>query len=68
VSIDGGAAVPVDYYRATYGSATVWSSGVLAPGAHTVTVTCLGQLTPPSGWTRVSVDAVDVRGTLVQAP
>jgi hypothetical protein len=68
VSIDGGPAVPVDYYRPTYGTATVWTSPVLAPGVHTLRIDHTGTFTAPSTWHRVGVDALDVTGMLLQAP
>ena len=69
VSVDGGSPVPIDFYSATtLRQQTVWSTGVLAQGTHTVALTWTGQKSSPHGGTRVNIDAVDVWGTLIDAP
>jgi len=47
VSIDGGAPVDVDFYRAgRLDDAVIFSTGTLADGPHTVTLTCTGRRNP----------------------
>lgn len=59
VTVDGGAPVRVDNYApARTGSALRWSSGPLAPGAHTVTVTVTGTKNPASSHTTVALDKI----------
>ena len=68
VTVDGAASVVVDFYNpTTLRQQKVWSTGTLSQGAHTVTVSWLGQASVSSGGTRVNIDAVDVAGTLSQA-
>jgi hypothetical protein len=68
VSVDGAAAVTVDLYNATtLRQQRVWSTGALADGAHTVTISWTGERSVSTGGTRVNLDAVDVLGTLTQA-
>jgi len=67
VSLDGGAPVTVDLYNSTtLRQQKVWSTGALADGVHTVVISWLGQRSQASGGTRVSLDAVDIVGTLTQ--
>ncbi len=69
VVLDGGAPVTVDLYSpSTLRQQTAWSTGDLADGTHTLTVSWTGQRSVSTGGTRVNIDAVDVKGTLVQAP
>jgi uncharacterized protein YkwD len=52
------------YYSYTRYKQTVWSSGLLVPGDHTVKIECLGQKRAAATGTYVNLDAVDVIGTL----
>jgi hypothetical protein len=64
VSLDGKAPVPVNLYRLTTAyKQTVWSSGWLTPGNHSVAMTWTGTKSGSSG-TTIDIDAVDVRGVL----
>lgn len=64
VSLDGEPPVSVNLYRSTTAyKQTVWSSGWLAPGDHTVTFSWTGTKSGSTG-TTVDLDAVDVRGAL----
>jgi hypothetical protein len=61
VSVDGGTPTTVDDYSATRdGSAIVWTSGSLAAGTHTVTITVLGQKNASSSGTTIALDSMDV--------
>ena len=61
VSVDGGAATTVDDYSATRSAnAVVWTSGSLATGTHTVTITVLGQKNSASSGTTIALDSMDV--------
>jgi hypothetical protein len=61
VSVDGGAATTVDDYSATRnGSAIVWTSGALATGTHTITITVLGQKNASSSGTTIALDSMDI--------
>ena len=61
VSVDGGAPTTVDDYSATRNAnAIVWSSGSLATGTHTVTITVLGQKNAASSGTTIALDSMDV--------
>jgi hypothetical protein len=66
VSIDGGAPATVDLYSAaTVYKKDVWSTGDLAYGLHWVSITRAGIKNPNSTGTAITIDAVDVVGTLV---
>jgi hypothetical protein len=63
ISVDGGAAQSVDDYAATRNaSGIVWTSPVLASGAHTLTITNTGQRNAASAGTNIAVDRADVTG------
>ncbi len=65
VSVDGGAKVFVDLYNYTkVYKQTIFSTGYLAPGEHTVTITWSGQKNFRSSGYSVNLDAVDVLGVL----
>lgn len=69
VSVDGGAATTVDFYSPdTLVQQTVFSTGVLTDGLHSVTIVCAGTKTAAATDTYVSVDAVRVTGTLTGGP
>ncbi|MFF7994268.1 putative Ig domain-containing protein [Kitasatospora xanthocidica] len=62
VSVDGGDAVDVNLYAPSKKLGTpVYTSPVLDPGTHTVTVTVTGRSDPRSTGSHVSVDAFTVR-------
>ncbi|MGB4581746.1 MAG: L,D-transpeptidase [Coriobacteriia bacterium] len=68
VSVDGGPAGYVDLYSPTVGvQRTVYSTGDLPYGPHTVTIGWTGRKNPAARGTAVSFDAFDVGGDLVQA-
>jgi hypothetical protein len=68
VSVDGGAAVQVDLYSAsTKYKVKVWSTGNLGRGVHWVKIARSGTKNPNSTGTALTLDAVDVRGTLAWA-
>jgi hypothetical protein len=61
VSVDGGTPTTVDDYSATRNAnAIVWTSGALASGTHTVTITVLGQKDAASSGTTIALDSMDV--------
>jgi subtilisin family serine protease len=65
VSLDGGTAQLVDLYSPTSVFRTsVWNTGTLASGTHTVTITWTGTKNPSATNTYVGVDGFDVVGTL----
>jgi murein DD-endopeptidase MepM/ murein hydrolase activator NlpD len=65
VSLDGGSPVVVDLYSpTTLRQVKVWSTGLVALGPHTLTITWLGQRSVAAGGTRVNLDALDVVGAL----
>jgi SpoIID/LytB domain protein len=69
VRLDGGAPVLVDLYSAsTQWKKTVWSSGILAPGTHTLCISWSGLKNPSASSYNVGVDAFVIMGTLVAAP
>jgi hypothetical protein len=69
VSVDGGAPQSVDLYSATtLFKKTVWSTGVLDEGTHTVSLTWTGDESATGGGIGVNIDAIDVTGKLIQAP
>lgn len=66
VSVDGKPATIVDLYASsTYYKQTVFSTGILAPGNHTVKISWTGQRRYiGSGSNTINIDAVGVIGTL----
>ncbi|NJP46457.1 glycoside hydrolase family protein [Actinacidiphila epipremni] len=61
VSVDGGPAVAVDGYApARNASGVVWTSPVLSPGAHTLTLVNTGQRNGASSGNNVAIDRADV--------
>jgi hypothetical protein len=65
VSLDSGTATLVDLYSAvTYYKQKVYSTGILTPGNHTVTISWTGQESPAATGNCVDLDAVDVIGSL----
>ena len=63
VSVDGGAETVVDDYSPTRNaSGVVWTSPVLASGAHTLHIRVTGNHNPSSSGYNVAVDSVDVTG------
>lgn len=65
VSVDGGPPVSVDFYSAsTLYKQKVWSTPFLAPGDHSVTITCSGTKRSAARGTNINLDAVDVLGSL----
>ncbi|MHA6765138.1 hypothetical protein [Streptacidiphilus sp. PAMC 29251] len=64
VSVDGSAPVTLDDYAATRNAAgIVWTSPVLANGAHTLTITATGNHNPAASGTTVALDSADVLQT-----
>jgi hypothetical protein len=55
----------VDLYSPDYQSKTVWTSPVLAYGTHQLRVEESGNKNPAASWPFITIDAVDVQGTLV---
>jgi hypothetical protein len=67
VSVDGGEPHTVDLYSATSDYAkSVWNTGTLEAGNHTVTVEWTGEKNSAATGTSISVDAFDVLGSLVR--
>ena len=65
VKLDDQAAVLVDFYSASaLFKQTVWRSGFLAPGDHTVTIKWNGTKRTAATDYNIGIDAVDVIGTL----
>ncbi len=65
VSIDGKPPASVSLYRSTTAyKQTVWSSGWLVPGDHTVTFSWTGTKSTGSSGTTINLDAVELRGVL----
>jgi N-acetylmuramoyl-L-alanine amidase len=68
VSIDGAAPVIVDLYNPTeVFQRRVWNSGLLSTGPHTLTIQWSWGRSQAATDTNVSLDAVEVLGTLTQA-
>lgn len=68
VSVDNGPATTVDlYHAANEFQTTIWSTGPLAYGLHTVKITCSGTKNASSTNVYVGVDAVRVTGSLASA-
>jgi aminopeptidase YwaD len=69
VSLDGGTPVHVDLYNPSIVyKQTMFASGILASGHHTVTLSWTGQKRAAATNTNVGFDALDVVGTLSTAP
>ncbi len=69
VTLDADEPVLVDLYAKTdTWKQTVWETGALAPGEHTVKIEWTGIKSVSGGGTTISVDALDILGTLVGAP
>jgi hypothetical protein len=65
VTLDGGNPSTVDLYSANYQfQKTVWQSGNLVWGSHTVKIECAWTASPSGSGNSVSVDAFDIAGTL----
>jgi SpoIID/LytB domain protein len=67
--LDSGAPVLVDLYSSsTNWKKTVWSSGILAPGTHTLCISWSGLKNASASAYNVGVDALVIMGALVGAP
>jgi Peptidase family M28 len=66
VTLDDSKVFAVDLYSATtrYGQ-TVWSTGTLSPGYHTVTIQWTGAKNARATAANIGIDAVDVTGSLI---
>jgi len=65
VSVDGGAPVVVDLYAPTIQyQQTVFTTGTLADGRHTVSITCAGSRNASSTGNNVGIDKINVVGTI----
>jgi hypothetical protein len=65
VTVDGGNPVTVDLFSlTTLWQQTVWETGVLAAGAHTVTIEWTGTKGTAATGTNINVDAIDVTGVV----
>ena len=65
IKLDDQPAVLVDFYNSTaLFKQTVWKSGFLAPGDHTVTIKWTGTKRTAATDYNIDLDAVDVIGTL----
>ncbi len=63
VTVDGTATYTVDLYSSTTAyKKTVWQSGLLVPGDHTVTVKRLGSKNARSSGYTIDLDAIDLIG------
>jgi hypothetical protein len=61
ISVDGSAPVTIDDYSPTRDpSATVWTSPVLGPGPHVVTITVDSAKDPASTGNNIAIDSADV--------
>jgi C1A family cysteine protease len=69
VTVDEGTPTTVDLYSAgDLWKQKVWESGRLAFGSHTVTIEWTGDKNTSATGTYIGVDALDIVGTLTQAP
>ena len=65
VVVDKRAPVYLNLYSAgTKWKQTVWSTGTLKAGVHTVTITWTGKKGASAGGTNIGIDALDIVGTL----
>jgi len=63
IQVDGGAPTTVDNYAAIRNaSGIVWTSAVLSPGAHTVTIRSTGTKHAASSGFTVALDSADITG------
>jgi cell wall-associated NlpC family hydrolase/N-acetylmuramoyl-L-alanine amidase/putative cell wall-binding protein len=69
VSVDGGTPVTVDLYSAlAQNQKSVWNTGMLGAGDHTVTIAWTGTKNTSATACTIAVDAFDLIGSLVRAP
>ena len=69
VSLDGADPVEVDLYNAVVvRQCQVWSTDALVYGPHNVNVSWTGQASKIGAGPRINIDALDITGTLLQAP
>ena len=68
VSVDGGAPVLVDLYAPMAFKQSVWTSPTLTDGVHTLRIAFTGTKNASSTGLLVGLDALDVQGSLLQAP
>jgi cell wall-associated NlpC family hydrolase/N-acetylmuramoyl-L-alanine amidase len=69
VTLDGGTAVTIDLYSATtVYRQVVYNAANLAAGDHTLTIEWTGEKNAASSAYYVGIDAIDVLGSLIQAP
>ena len=69
ITVDGGTPQFADYYASGYKhQQKIWSISGLADGAHTVVIEWSGTKNAASTGTAIGVDALDVAGSLTQAP
>ena len=69
VSLDGAAPIQIDLHSSsTLRQQKVWSTGTIGSGSHKLIITWTGKPSVAGGGTRVNIDALDVVGTLTQAP
>jgi hypothetical protein len=67
VTVDGGTPATVDLYSpASEYAKSVWNTGTLAAGTHTVTVEWTGDKSTAATGASISLDAFDVLGSLVR--
>ena len=65
ITVDGAKTYTVNLYRASAAwQQRVWSTGILAMGAHTVEIHWTGAKSKAATGTNINVDAFDVTGTL----
>jgi hypothetical protein len=65
ITVDGTKTYTVNLYSAsTVWQKRVWSTGILATGAHTVVIRWTGAKSTAATGTSIDVDAIDVTGTL----
>jgi len=61
VSVDGGSESPVDFYNSTWaGNQALWTSPLLAPGDHTLTVRVTGTKNISSTGSAIAIDRADI--------
>jgi SpoIID/LytB domain protein len=69
VTLDGGTPIMVDLYSPVEAyKQTLYNTGLLAPGAHTVTIEWTGTKNGASSYYQIAVDAFDIVGTVTAAP
>jgi SpoIID/LytB domain protein len=68
-TLDGGTPIMVDLYSPTeVYKRTLYNTGFLAPGAHTLTIEWTGTKNGASSYHQIAVDAFDIVGTVTPAP